>query len=302
MRFHQFDLNLLVYLEALLAEKSVSKAAASVFISQSAMSLALSRLRQHFGDDLLVQVAGRKMVLTPLAESLAEPVRDILLQMQSVATATVDFDPSKSSRKFTIMASDYAVDVLLKRVVTQLFQKAPGIRIAVRRLVTTSSEEMKRPEVDLLIAPGSAVSEDLPSEPLWEDTMTCIVWSRNHAVGAEISLEQYVKMGHVCNMMDGHTPPDHERWFLNTFGSTRKVEVVVPDFGMVCQMIEGTNRIATVHLRQAKLYAKQFSLRLVKPPVEYPRFIELVQWHRHQERDSALLWLRGFLKSVAAEI
>jgi DNA-binding transcriptional LysR family regulator len=302
MRFHQFDLNLLVYLEALLTEKSVSRAAASVFISQSAMSLALSRLRQHFGDELLVQVAGRKMVLTPLAESLAVPVRNILLQMQSVATATANFDPSKSNRKFSIMASDYAVDVLLKRVVIQLFQKAPGIRVAVRRLVTTSSEEMKRPEVDLLIAPGSSVSEDLPSEPLWEDTMTCIVWSRNRTVGAEVSLDRYMKMGHVINMMDGHTPPDHDRWFLNTFGSTRRVEVVVPDFGMVFQMVEGTNRIATVHLRQAKLYAKQFSLRLVKPPVEFPRFIELVQWHRHQERDSALMWLRSFLKSVAAEI
>jgi DNA-binding transcriptional LysR family regulator len=133
MRFHKFDLNLLVYLDALLTEKGVSKAAASVFISQSAMSLALARLRQYYGDDLLVQVAGRRMVLTSLAESLAAPVRDILLQMQSVATATANFDPSKSNRKFTIMASDYTVDVLLKRVVAQLFQKAPGIRIEMRR-------------------------------------------------------------------------------------------------------------------------------------------------------------------------
>ncbi len=171
-----------------------------------------------------------------------------------------------------------------------------------RRLIPTASEEMKRAELDLLIAPASTISEDFPSEFLWKDSITCVVWSHNPRVKNKISLEEYMEMGHICVRADGRSSPDHDRWFLNQFGPTRKIEVTVPDFRWAFQMVEGTNRIATVHLRQARAYLKQYNLRLVEPPVEFPIITELIQWHHHQDRDPALIWFRNFIKLMAAEL
>jgi len=301
MRFHDFDLNLLVYLDALLAEKSVSKAAERVSITQPAMSEALARLRGFFRDDLLVHVAGRGMIITPLALSLVDPVREILLQAQAVASATIDFDPSKSHRKFRIMASDYVYDILIRRLLLQLSLEAPEVRIEVRRVTVGAAEEIKRADLDLLITPLGYVSKELPCEPLWEESIVCAVWSRNKQVGKELSLKRYLEMGHVCRSMDGQTA-EFDRWFLAHHGPKRRVEVVAPDFGMVLRALEGTNRIAMVHLRQFRMYAKAFSLRMVKPPVDFPTVTESMQWHQHQEHDPGLVWLRNCVRSIAGKI
>lgn len=130
MRFRRLDLNLIVYLDALLAERSVSRAAERVHISQSAMSDALARLRDYFQDKLFVQV-GRSMVPTPLAQSMAQPVRDVLLQIELVASSNVQFDPLNSRRKIGILASDYVADVLLNKVLLRLSREAPGISVEI---------------------------------------------------------------------------------------------------------------------------------------------------------------------------
>lgn len=128
MRFRHLDLNLIIYLDALFAERSVSRAAERVHISQSAMSDALARLRDYFKDRLFVQV-GRSMVPTPLAQSIVQPIRDILLQVESVASANVQFNPRNSRCKIGILASDYVSDVLLQKVLLRLSREAPGISV-----------------------------------------------------------------------------------------------------------------------------------------------------------------------------
>jgi len=299
MRFHQFDLNLLVYLDALLSEMSVSKAAARVSITQPATSEALARLREYFKDDLLVHVAGRSMILTPLAQSLINPVREILLRAQSVAAARMDFVPAKSDRKISIMASDYVFDVILKKVLVCLYCEAPGVRLEVRRHAMDGREQIKRSDLDLLVGPLGYISEELPFERLFEDPLTCVVWSGNKLVGEKISFEQYMDPGHICSITEGHIPV-YDEWFRERFGSKRKVEVAAPDHGYALRGIEGTNRIATVPRRHARMYARQFSLRLLDPPIEFPPLTEYLQWHRHQERDPGLVWFRNLIKTVAA--
>src|ERR1700734_2102617 len=112
MRFHGLDLNLLVALDALLTHRNVTRAAAQLNLSQSALSGALARLREHFDDELVVQV-GRRMEPTPLAQTLIEPLHDILLKTKSLVTATPSFDPRTSSRRISMIASDYSTEVLM---------------------------------------------------------------------------------------------------------------------------------------------------------------------------------------------
>src|SRR3974377_573494 len=140
MRFQNLNLNLLVCLDALLEEKSVSKAANRVFLSQSAMSDALARMRDYFGDELLVQV-GKTMVPTPLANSLVQPVRDVLIQIRAIASTSVKFDPAKSHRKITVMASDYVVSVLLRKVVSKLSMQAPRMQIEFMALTSEFKQQ-----------------------------------------------------------------------------------------------------------------------------------------------------------------
>ena len=112
MHFRNLDLNLLVVLDALLVEESVSKTAERLNLTQPAISNALARLRHHFQDDLLVRL-GRQLVPTPLAQTLRDPVRDALLQIQSIADARPSFDPKTEQRQFTIVSSDYVAATLL---------------------------------------------------------------------------------------------------------------------------------------------------------------------------------------------
>ena len=298
MRLFDFDLNLLVYMEALLTEKSVSLAAHRVHITQPALSLALARLREHFEDELLVKVGGRKMVLTPLAESLVDPVHEALMYAEKVAAARERFSPAVSSRKFVIMATDYVVDVLLQLLLQHCHSKAPHVQFEIRRLSAKYRERIREEQdLDLLIVPEPWCADDLPSEPALEDAIVCVVWSRNRLVGRELTREQYGNLGHVCSSLSGPFD-DH----LRAFGLTRKKEIMVPDLCMLPKLVCGTNRIATMFRRIAEQQAKQYSLRILEPPVEFPKTHERMQWLRHKDKEPGLVWLRKTIRELSQEI
>jgi LysR family transcriptional regulator, nod-box dependent transcriptional activator len=295
VRFHQFDLNLLVYLDALLTERSVSKAAVRVHITQPSMSEALARLRDYFGDDLLVSVEGRRMVLTSAAQSMVVPVRNILMQVRAVATTTKDFDPATSDRCFSIMASDYMAEILIKTLVTGLQECAPGIQVEIRRLNMEDRRQILRAELDLLIAPEKLVFEHLPSEPLWQDPQVWILWSRNPQAGKKLTLEQFAKMDHVGSAMDYHIAE-----LISRSGVERRIVLNLPDICMIPRAIQGSNRVATVPRRLARIYARQCSLRLYEPTIDLPPLVETMQWHSRQESDAGLLWLRSYIKLLTS--
>jgi len=123
MRYHKLDLNLLTALKALLTEKNVTRAGESVHVTQSAMSGILARLREYFGDPLIVQV-GRKMELTSLAQSLVEPVNDVLLRIDATIATRPEFNPLTTSRHFSLVASDYSINVLLLDVLRRVHSEA----------------------------------------------------------------------------------------------------------------------------------------------------------------------------------
>lgn len=298
MRLFDFDLNLLVYMDALLTEKSVSLAAHRVHITQPALSLALSRLREHFEDELLVKVGGRKMVLTPLAESLVDPVHEALMCAEKVAAARERFSPATSSRKFVIMATDHVVDIFLQRLLEHCHNAAPHVQFDLRRLSAKYREKIRdEQDLDLLIVPEPWCISELPSEPALEDTIVCVVWSRNRLVGRELTLEQYKNLGHICSALGG--PWDE---YLRGLGIIRNKEVVVPDLCMLPKLVCGTNRIATVLRRTAEQQAKRYSLRILKPPVEFPKSHERMQWLRHKDKEPGLVWLRKTIRDLAQEI
>jgi DNA-binding transcriptional LysR family regulator len=291
MRFNHLDLNLLVALDVLLEEQNITRAAERLHMTQSATSGVLGRLRSYFEDDLLVQV-GRKMQPTPYALELVTPVREVLLTIQSSITAKPVFDPTSSKRHFRMVTSDYLITVLLARVIQRIHQEAPHITFELLAPGDNSGELLIRGEVELMIVPERYILEGHPSQLLFEEEHVCVVWNENPLVGDSLTLEQYMDMGHVSVGFGRTRHMSIEDWFMNQYGFNRRLEVITNDFNTLPQLVVGTQRIATMHQRLARLYATHLPLRILQPPVKIPVMREFMLWHRTMDRDPMHRWLR----------
>ena len=299
MDLHRLDLNLLVALNALLTERSITRAAERLHLSPSATSGALARLREFFGDELLTQI-GRRMVPTPLAESLEAPIRDCLLHIKATIDITPTFDPGTSTRNFRIMMSDYVATVLMPKVLSRLEREAPKVTIELLGNQSEPWESLNRGEIDFLVLPANFIRSDHPAQVLFEDEFVCVCWQGNRCIGDSISLEQCLALGHVAARIGDHRPPTVDSWLFERFGHARRVEVVVTTFGSVPHMLIGTQRIAIMHSRLAAVFQQTLPLKILPIPVESPHLVEMIQWHKYRDRDPARIWLTQIMRDAAA--
>lgn len=300
MRFQRLDLNLLVALDALLSERSVSLAAERICLSQSATSSALGRLRDYFGDDLLV-VKGRQMVLTARAESLVEPVRAVLEQIRTTISATPPFDPAQSDRTITMMASDYITEVLLASAINALTAEAPHMRFEIHPLNDTLVESLERGFTDLLLTIDYAISADHPSHILFEDDYVVVGWSGNPAMKKPMTRELYFELDHVTARFGRGRVSAFEDWFVRRNKQQRRVGIVAPSFLSLPGLVIGSDRIATMHRRLATRMAAHMPLVIREVPFDIPRIREAVQWHISNNNDPAIRWFIERLMAMAEE-
>ena len=290
MRHNKLDLNLLTALKALLKEKNVTRAGKSLHLTQSAMSGILGRLRDYFDDPLIVPV-GRKMELTPLAESLVSPINDLLLRIDTTIAARPEFNPQTTRRHFSIVASDYSMRVLMLNVLQQVYRDAPGITLEFLPPSEHAASELESGEVDFIIEPEQFVSRTHTGQTLFEDDYCVIVDADNAQVGTSIALDQYLELGHVSYQTSKTGLPYFENWFNREYGDIRRVEVAVHNFDLLPRLVVGTQRIATLHKRLLPTLPS-LSIRQVKPLFKLPHLVEVLQWHRYREQDTASQWLR----------
>ena len=301
MELHQFDLNLLVALDALLTERNVTHAGVRVNLSQSAMSGTLARLRRLFHDQLLVSV-GRRMTLTPLAQELVDPVREILLLVRGAIGTKSHFEAATSTHHFSISVSDYATTILMADMLRDVKPKAPGITFELRPISRRAVEDLEAGRLDFLIGPEGFVSPEHPHEWLFEDTYTCVVWTGNHVAHERLSIEQFMNLGHVMVRFGEADAPNYDERFLRTLKYKRRVEVITPGFDLAPHLVVGTDRVALVTTRLAVRYAELLPLKLVPFPVEIPPLIEVLQWHKAHNQHPAHLWFRAQIKEAVSRL
>ena len=277
MRFNKLDLNLLVALDALLTECSISRAATRVHLSQSAMSNALARLRAFFGDELLVPV-GRTLELTPRARALKDPVRDVLVRIDSTIAAQPKFDPMCSERSFQLLVSDYTTVTLLPHLLALARRQSPTVRFLLCPLphLDQPARALGRGEADLLVVPRNYCSADHPVEVLFEEEYVCVVWNDS----------RFARAGVLTH--DDYVSADE-------FGIERRVEVRTFSFVAAPFLVLGTDRIATVQRRLARMAQQFLPLTLLPAPVPLPRMEQSMQWHSYRRHDPALAWVRGLM-------
>ena len=298
MRRQKLDLNLLTGLKALLLEKNVTRAGEVMHVTQSAMSSVLARLREYFDDPLIVQV-GRKRVLTPLAQSLVEPVRDILLRIDAMVATRPEFNPQTTCRRFRINVSDYAVSVLLLDVLHKVHHQAPGLSVEFCQPTEHTAAELHAGEVDLIVSPERFASETQSRVVLFEDSYTLVVDERHPHRGGSMSLEEYLALGHVSYSSSSLGLPYFETWFGNRHGDTRRLEVIANNFQILPYLVIGTARVATLHTRLARHCVGRMPVRLIKPGFETPRLVQVLQWHKYRDLDPASAWLRELILEEA---
>ena len=303
MNLRAIDLNLLVVLDALLREKSVSRAGEIVGLSQSATSAALSRLRDIFHDPLLVRV-GRQLALTQHAENLVVPLRDALSKIQQTLMTQGGFDPQKDCRTFTISASDYAVLVLVAPLIKQLATEAPQVTIHLVPRSRDTAKMLHEDRVDVVIEPSELLADnEFPSEPLLTDRWLCAADVANEFLGPSetISLETFLACPHLAygigadhqfNLADQH---------LARQGVDRHIAVTVESFILVPYLLRGSNLISLV-LERAIRELSVTGVTGFEPPLNLPDIHERMFWHPRHTSDLAHSWLRKRLSETAGEI
>jgi DNA-binding transcriptional LysR family regulator len=302
MRLERFDLNLLIVLDALIEERNVTKASRRLHIGQSGASAALARLREYFGDELLVPV-GRQLALTPLAQSLAQPVREALLQARAAIARRPDFDPALTERHFLACASDYVTTVLLAQAVQRIAALAPRLTLDIRSPPRDVVAAFDRGTIDLLVMPQQYVEHlPHPQTPLFEDTQVCLAWQDHPTLGDTLSFDEYMQLGHVAVRFGDERSVSFEEWFLPRYGRQRRVECSVDNFSTLPLLVIGTSRIVTLHRRLARHFARALPLRLLEPPFDMPPLVETMVWPRHLQNDPAHLWLREQVQACAREL
>jgi LysR family transcriptional regulator, nod-box dependent transcriptional activator len=298
MHFNRLDLNLLVALDALLDEKNTTVAAKRLSVSQSAISGMLARLRVFFDDDLLVRV-GRHMELTPLGRDLADPVRQLILEIKATLAIRPGLSIATERRHFRITVSDYSVPILIAPLVRQLQTLAPHITIELRPQTDFTGHGLRRGETDLLIIPDDYIDPQHPHSILFEDTFSCVVWQGNAQVGETLDMDTFLRCSHVAPRLGQPSSPTLAERYFDDNKIVRRIAVTTHDFTSLASMVVGTDLIATMQTRLARDSQSRLPIRVLAPPVAVTPFRACMQWNHYQTMDPAHRWLREQLLVVA---
>lgn len=288
MRFKRFDLNLLVILDALLKEKSVTRAAERLNMSQPAMSAALGRLRQYLNDDVLV-LHGKKMVPTAHAQSMAPMVARALADIDSLITASTVFEPANSRRRFRICASDYVTVVLLSPLLARLEKSAPGISFDICPPGPEVLPKLERGEIDLLLTPEQFTAREHPKQLLFEERHVVVACGKNPLLDEPLTEEIFFEQGQVAIELD-HAQTYAEQ-ALGELNWHRRIDIVCSSFLAVPWVLQNTRRLAVMHERLARMMASSQPLKIAPLPFKFPLMREMVQYHAARESDGGIQWL-----------
>ena len=294
MQLRQADLNLLVYFIALVEEKTISRAAKRLRLSQPAVSRSLQRLRDLFHDDLLVRRA-RQYEPTPRGQALLQELSVILPQLERLI-AGKDFDPSTEQATFRLAASD-SLAQLYGPALAARHAERPTLEFLFQAYTDDRFSDLEANRFDLLLdAEFRALPATLKSEVLFEEELVCAV-AKESVYRKKLSLAQYLAAKHVCISVleNQQAVPDLA---LTKIGAARQCAFTLPYFSVGLRMVAGTSLIATLPRKLAESLLDSTQTRLVLPPDELAGFRYLMIWHARQDLDVRHLWFRQTMREA----
>jgi DNA-binding transcriptional LysR family regulator len=296
LNWRTIDLNLLVIFDAVLRERSVSRAAARLNMTQPAVSHALARLRATLGDDLLIRTPDG-MAATPLAERLAGPVRQHMEGLRRALETSADFQPSTSERCFAIAINNHAALALTAPLAALVSAEAPGISLDLRPSFSVDlADLLDHGELDLAIGSFTASAERFRHDHLFEDRFAAVV-RRGHPKADEsgcISFETLARLPHlVLSSTDEETAFVDEA--LAAKGLERHVALRAPMVAAAA-LLEQSDMVAVMGTRSARAFARFTPLNVAALPFPSPPLLKIMMWHRRLDDYQPHRWLRDIVR------
>lgn len=288
------DLNLLKTLDALLEERSVTRAAARLGLTQPAVSGMLTRLRDAFGDPLFIR-AQRGIVPTPRAQELAAPLREALSGIEAMLQPAA-FDPARADFTLGIAATDYALRAILVPFMAALRARAPGIRVAVLPVQAARlPEQLERGELHLALVTPESLPPGLRARRLFEERYVCALRAGHPAAAAPLDLDRFCALDHAMVSLTGGGFQGVTDEVLARLGRQRRVSLSVMSFLALVEILRESDLVAVVPER---LVAGAAGLALRPPPLDIPGFTKLAVWHERTQRDPGHRWVRALLAEI----
>ena len=290
------DLNLLQTLSVLLEDRHITRAAQRCSISQPAMTRAFHRLREMFGDDLLIR-SGRHYERTARGERLLQELENLLPRLEAMVRGG-GFDPAQSHDRFRVTMTDYGCIVLLPGLMERLSKSAPNVTFELIAFHDRRFEDVDSGTVDVVLDVGCALP-NLQSETLFADEMVCLLASNHPARSRRLSLAQYLKYPHaVVNILAGQqTLVDRP---LGDLALKRRVELLVPFSVPAVLAVARTEMILTLPRKLARKISTIAPVRMAAAPTEIKGFKYIMTWHPRLSGDPAHQWLRDQFRAVAS--
>jgi len=308
MNIDRVDLNLLVYLDVLLREGSVTKAAQQLGITQPAMSNGLRRLRELFSDPLLVRTS-EGMSPTERAQELQPVIRRVLGELEMALQPLEEFDAQSSSRVFHIMVSDYAESTLVPELVKRLHKEAPNVILDFLTPSDVTFKDVEAGKVDLAINRFDEMPQSFHQITLWQDDFVCLV-NPDHPAINHFDMDAYLASQHIWvskTGMGAGVGVDPEKvvrlgWVdnaLSKLGHKRKISVFTRHYQMPALLALNNDVIATLPRKVAQMQADSSQLLVKMPPFEIPPFELKMAWSPLLQHHQAHRWLRRTIVDVA---
>ncbi|APR80787.1 Transcriptional regulator, LysR family protein [Minicystis rosea] len=289
-RLRALDLNLLTVLDAVLAERNVTRASELLGMTQPAVSNALARLRLLFDDELFVRT-GKEMVPTPRALALAGPVRKALDLIQSSLTQLEAFDP-REAHTFRLALDDVGEAILLPRLLRWIEQIGASVRLDIRRGPgATLHDELRLGQIDLVLDRVVIPGEEFRRERVLDLDFVPLVRRDHPTVGESLTIDAYVALEHVIlEPREGQTNLAEQA--LATLGKSRRVRAQVPHHLSIPFIVSQTDLVGTLPLPLARLFEQSFPVRAVRCPLPIHPIPLFLMWHACQDDEPAHQWLR----------
>lgn len=297
MHISRIDLNLLVVLDAIFSEGGITKASHKLHLTQPAISHALGRLRELFGDPLFTR-EGRAMVPTPFARRLIEPVRRSLRSLEITLNELESFDPSSTQKRFTLAVRDVLEAVVLPPLMKHINEHAPLVDVAAVRVDRRELEsELAAGHLDVALDVLLPLSDAIRHTRIAEDRMVVIARKDHPEVGAKLNLETYLRQEHVL-VSSRRTGPGLEDVELSRLGLQRRTRLRCQHYYAACRVVSETDFILTMPERYGRIANAQFGNQVLPFPLENPTLDVYLYWHANVENEPANRWLRGMLTSA----
>jgi len=298
------DLNLLVAFDALMAERSVTRAGQRIGLGQPGMSAALARLRATFGDELFVRIPGKPMRPTTRAVALQAPIAEILASARRILETRTAFDPAVARASIRIASGDPAGTLVTPRLLRLLSKEAPGITIRLLALDKRDAfDRLDSGDVDLVFSSFNNVPKRIRRERLFTDAYVCVV-RRDHArrtVRQAIDLETYVTTPHILVTLAGDDRGIVDE-ALAKLGCRRRVALTVPNTYLVPRLVAETGMIGHLPRRIAAEVLRGSNLLMLSPPVALPEWHIDMYWGAASASEATASWIRSRLAEIGRQI